>query len=51
MKLEWINTAYSRDKENQSVERLTVEREVSGSIPVAGPILRVLNDWEMKVLP
>ena len=27
----------------QSVERLTAEREVTGSIPVAGPILRVLN--------
>ena len=27
----------------QSVERLTAEREVAGSIPGAGPILRVLN--------
>ena len=27
----------------QSVERLTVEREVAGSIPGAGPILRVLK--------
>ena len=26
----------------QSVERLTAEREVAGSIPVAEPILRVL---------
>ena len=36
MKLEWINTAYSRDKENQSVERLAAEREFAGSIPGAG---------------
>ena len=28
----------------QSVERLTAEREVAGSIPGAGPILRVLNN-------
>ena len=27
----------------QSVERLTAEREVAGSIPEAGPILRVLK--------
>ena len=27
----------------QSIERLTAEREVAGSIPVAGPILRVLK--------
>ena len=27
----------------QSVERLTAEREVVGSIPVAGPLLRVLK--------
>ena len=27
----------------QSVERLTVEREVAGSIPGAGPLLRVLK--------
>ena len=27
----------------QSVERLTAEREVAGSIPGVGPILRVLN--------
>ena len=27
----------------QSVERLTAEREVVGSIPGAGPILRVLK--------
>ena len=27
----------------QSVERLTAEREVVGSIPGVGPILRVLN--------
>ena len=27
----------------QSVERLTAEREVAGSIPGAGPILRVLK--------
>ena len=27
----------------QSVERLTAEREVAGSIPVAGPLLRVLK--------
>ena len=27
----------------QSVERLTAEREVAGSIPGAGPILRVFK--------
>ena len=27
----------------QSVERLTAEREIAGSIPGVGPILRVLN--------
>ena len=27
----------------QSVERLTAEREVAGSIPGAGPLLRVLK--------
>ena len=27
----------------QSVERLTTEREVAGSIPGVGPILRVLK--------
>ena len=27
----------------QSIERLTAEWEVAGSIPVAGPILRVLR--------
>ena len=27
----------------QSVERLTAEREVAGSFPGAGPILRVLK--------
>ena len=27
----------------QFVERLTAERQVTGSIPVAGPILRVLK--------
>ena len=27
----------------QSVERMTAEREVAGSIPGAGPILRVLK--------
>ena len=27
----------------QSVERLTAEREVAGSIPGGGPILQVLN--------
>ena len=43
MKFEWINTAYSRDKKNQSVERLAAEREVAGSIPGAGPLLRVLK--------
>lgn len=36
MKFEWINTAYSRDKKNQSVERLAAEREVEGLIPGAG---------------
>ena len=30
----------------QSVERLTAEREVAGSIPGAGPILRVLKITE-----
>ena len=43
MKFEWINTAYSRDKKNQSAERLAAEREVAGSIPGAGPLLRVLK--------
>ena len=43
MKFEWINTAYSRDKKNQSIERLAAEREVAGSIPGAGPLLRVLK--------
>ena len=28
---------------SQSVERLTAEREVAGSIPAAGPLLRVLK--------
>ena len=46
MKLEWINTAYSRDKENQSVERLAAEREVEGSILGAGPLLSVLKMTE-----
>ena len=32
-----------KKKETQSVERLTVEREVAGLIPGAGPILRVLK--------
>ena len=34
-----------RSKEGlaQSVERLTAEQEVAGSIPGAGPILRVLK--------
>ena len=27
----------------QSVKRVTAEREVAGSIPVAGPIFRVLK--------
>ena len=31
---------------DQSVERLTAEREVGGSIPGAGPILRVLKITE-----
>ena len=30
----------------QSVERLTAEREVAGSIPGTGPILRVLKITE-----
>ena len=34
-----------------SVERLTAEPKVAGSIPGTGPTLRVLNDWEMKILP
>ena len=34
----------------QSVGRLTAEREVAGSIPGSGPILRVLKNWEMKAL-
>ena len=36
----------------QWVERLTAEREVAGSIPGGGPILKVLNinNWDMKVL-
>ena len=32
-----------RSRLAQSVERLTAEREVVGSIPRAGPILRVLK--------
>ena len=31
----------------QSAERLTAEREVAGSIPGAGPILRVLKQERM----
>ena len=34
---------YNRAGLAQSVERLTAEREVAGSIPGAGPILRVLK--------
>ena len=34
----------------QSVERLTAEREVAGSIPGTGPTLKVLQ-WLMRVLP
>ena len=34
----------------QSVERLTAERQVAGSIPGTGPTRRVFN-WEMEVLP
>ena len=34
----------------QSVKRLTAEREVWGSITEAGPILRVLNNREIKAL-
>ena len=35
----------------QSVERLTAEREVAGSIPGAGPILRVLNQLRNEGTP
>ena len=35
----------------QSVERLTAKWEVACTIPWARPILRVFNNWEMKVLP
>ena len=36
----------------QSVERLTAEREVAGSIPGTVPDLRSsMNNWEMKVVP
>ena len=36
----------------QSVERLTAEREVAGSIPGVEAILAgSWNNWEMKVLP
>ena len=34
----------------QSKEHLTAEREVTGLIPGTGPLLRVLNNWEMNVL-
>ena len=33
----------------QSVERVTAERKVAGSIPGTRPLLRVLNNREMKV--
>ena len=33
----------------QSVERLTAEREVAGSIPGGGPILKVLGPVYMEV--
>ena len=46
MKLEWINTSYSRDKERQSVERLAAERMVAGSIPEAAPITQGLKITE-----
>ena len=35
----------------QSVERLTAEREVAGSIPGAGPILRVLKQLRNEGTP
>ena len=35
----------------QSVERLTAEREVTGSIPGAGPILRVLKQLRNEGTP
>ena len=33
------------------IERLTAKWEVACTIPWARPILRVFNNWEMKVLP
>ena len=34
---------FNRGRIAQSVERLTAEREVAGSFPRAGPLLRVLK--------
>ena len=33
------------------VERLTAEREVAGSIPRAGPILRILKELRNEGIP
>jgi len=45
--LPWVTTMIAHEKSlaglSQSVERLTAEGEVAGSIPGAGPILRVLK--------
>ena len=41
--LQLIFDGASRGRLAQSVERLAAEREVAGSIPGAGPILRVLK--------
>ena len=54
MKLEWINTSYSRDKERQSVERLAAERKVAGSIREAAPItqgLKITEKWRYCLNP
>ena len=39
----WVSLAGSVAGLAQSVQRLTAEREVAGSIPRAGPILRALK--------
>ena len=42
-KLYWVPLSGSEAGLAQSVQRLTAEREVVGSIPRAGPILRALK--------
>ena len=51
-KWEWnVSNYFKSARSAQSVKRLTAEREVASSIPGVGPILRVWNNWEWKVLP